>query len=61
MKDKHLETIERSIADNESNNQPMIYRFEMADVICHGIEHKAQSVLCSRLGSIKEHKKAGGI
>ncbi len=61
MKDRHNKTIERSIIDNECADKPMIYRFEMADVICHGIEHKAQSVLCSRLGSIKEHKKAGGI
>ena len=61
MKDRHNKTIERSIADNECNSKPMIYNFEMADVICRGIEHKAQSVLCGRLGQIKEHKKVGSI
>lgn len=61
MNDKHLETIERSIADNESNNQPLIYSFECADVIAYDIEHEAKMLLCKRLGKIKNEKKAGSI
>ena len=59
--DRHNNTIERSIADNECDSKPMIYNFELADVICSGMEHKAQEVLCKRLGTIKGQKKAGSI
>lgn len=61
MKDRHNNTIERSIAGTETDDKPMIYNFELADVICSGMEHKAQEMLCKRLGTIKGQKKAGSI
>lgn len=61
MKDRHNNTIERSIIDNECADKPMIYSFECADVIAYDIEHKAKMILCKRLGTIKNEKKAGSI